>query len=194
MLDILAGVPPASFQTHADIDHESLALLFCNTWQRVPSNRLDMFQFLLELRGVEASRHHSNNFPVLDVDLKDTTLEPSPHPVPETPVEGYHSPTMDPTKPLQFGFPAPQSHPLSNGGLSGHAEPSVPPSEYQFGDSLMASTLSTPYCGGHDNLTSGIPIPKIRQSSKSARWRLQGRTSGIVRLPSREEQEAMRYH
>jgi hypothetical protein len=54
---ILAGVPPASFQTYADNSHESLALLFSKSWQKVPSQRPNMQQFLSELKASGQSEH-----------------------------------------------------------------------------------------------------------------------------------------
>jgi hypothetical protein len=56
---ILAGVPPASFQTYIDNGHELLALLFSKSWQRVPSQRPDMQQFLSELKASGQSENKS---------------------------------------------------------------------------------------------------------------------------------------
>jgi hypothetical protein len=152
---------------HADKDHESLALLFCNTWQQVPSNRLDMLQFVLELRSVEASRQLDDSLSLSGVQPGVPTPILSPLPETESAIEGHHSLTMNPTEPLQLGILTPQSPSLNDRGV-------LTTSELQFGDYLMVSTLSAPYGGNGDDLAAvEMGIPKIKKGNRNGRSRRQ---------------------
>jgi hypothetical protein len=69
MRDILAGVPPASFQIYSDPDYDSLALLLSKNWKQDPLGRPSMQAFLFQLEVIEASRN-----------LRNTTLRSSIQP------------------------------------------------------------------------------------------------------------------
>jgi hypothetical protein len=86
-------------------------LLFCNTWQRVSSNCLDMLQFVLGIRSAESSRQHGINFSVSDVQPAIPTPILSPLPETESTMEDRHSLTIEL---LQFGILTSQSHPLND--------------------------------------------------------------------------------
>jgi hypothetical protein len=60
MRDILGGVPPASFLTHLDRDHELLASVFSKSWHQVPRQRPDMHSFSLRVDDVRILRIFGN--------------------------------------------------------------------------------------------------------------------------------------
>jgi hypothetical protein len=102
MRDILAGVPPASFQTHAHMSYKLLVLLFSSSWQKVPRERPDMHGFLLQLEVIEASMYFHTDPPL-------SILQPR-HYRDEIRPSGISSTSSGISRHLVTGFPIPLTH------------------------------------------------------------------------------------